>query len=79
MGELIMTDTNNLANVKMVILNAAITGGIVFFSMVTTTDLPTTQNLWAAFVGMMLAMLIQLKALIPKGGIMLPPKIGMLV
>jgi len=46
---------------------------------ITTSDLPTQQNLWSASVGFMLAMLVQLKMLISKDGSIIPPKIGMLI
>ena len=74
-----MIDTNKLTRLQIAIINAIITGGIVFFSTVSTTDLPTQQNLWAAFVGFMLAMLVQLKMLISKDSVIIPPKIGMLI
>ena len=74
-----MTDTNKLSRIQIAIINAVITGGIVFFSTVTTSDLPTQQNLWSASVGFMLAMLVQLKMLISKDGSIIPPKIGMLI
>ena len=74
-----MTDTNKLSRIQIAIINAVITGGIVFFSTVTTTDIPTQQNLWSASVGFMLAMLVQLKMLISKDSVIIPPKIGMLI
>jgi len=74
-----MVDTNKLSRIQIAIINAVITGGIVFFSTVTTSDLPTQQNLWSASVGFMLAMLVQLKMLISKDSVIIPPKIGMLI
>ena len=74
-----MVDTKKLSKIEIAIANAFITGAIVFFSTVTTTDIPTQQNLWSASVGFMLAMLVQLKMLISKDVSTTPPKIGMLI
>ncbi len=77
-------DINNLTDTERIILNAILVGGIVFFSSLTITGLPTIENIYAAFVGASLSILTQLLELTreygtPKEYKKKPPRIGMLI
>lgn len=84
-------DINNLTESERILLNSILVGGIVFFSSLTITGLPTIENIYAAFVGASLSILTQLLNLttrqqdeqyninVPKDYKKKPPKLGMLI
>lgn len=56
-------DINKLTPFERILLNAAIVGGIAFFSTLSVAYPPTMANLYAAIIGFALAVLTMLKTL----------------
>lgn len=54
-------DIKDLTQTERIFVNAMLIGGITFFSSLTVTGFPTVANIYAAFVGSMLAFMIQIK------------------
>lgn len=52
-----------LTPLERVIINAAIIAGITFFSTLSIDFPPTAQNVWAALIAAMLALMTQLRTL----------------
>lgn len=69
---------------ERVLANALIIAGITFFSTMTIDFPPTAQNVWAAGVAAVLALLTQLKQITEEqteesGKDRKPPNLGMLI
>ncbi|MDE1863676.1 MAG: hypothetical protein KGI33_12310 [Thaumarchaeota archaeon] len=56
-------DINKLSSGERVLLNVCIIGGITFFSTLNVAYPPTIANIYAAFIGMIIAGLTQFSTL----------------